>query len=98
MITLNDIIKAQDYLVKNWGREVGNAVIAACLDETPSNKSFHYFFLNCTPRGGDWDKILLTGIKTFYPKVYEAIPNDLGTSSLSCISCILMLLGIDVRE
>lgn len=97
MITYDDIIEVQNCLVENWG-EAGKAVIVACLHETPFNRPLKDFLSSCTACGGNWGGMLLTGIKAFYPKVYEAIPDDMGVFAWSCICNTLILLGVDTSK
>jgi hypothetical protein len=39
--------------------------------------------------------MLLTGIKRLYPKVWDAIPEDMGHNAWSCIIATLNLLKIN---
>ena len=97
MITYEDIINAQANLVEHW-EEDGKAVIAACLRETPYNKSFKLFLNECTACGGNWGGMLLTGVKSLYPNVYDAIPDEMGAFAFSCICDTLLLLGVEPLE
>lgn len=94
MISYNDIIEAQKHLAENWGED-GEAVIVACLHETPFNDSFSKFLSHCMACGGNWGGMILTGIQALYPKVWDAIPNNMGIYAFSCICNTLILLGVD---
>lgn len=97
MITFENIIEAQDYLVENWGED-GKNVILACFHEKPFNDSFKNFLSYCTACGGNWGGMLLTGINKLYPKVYEAIPDNMGCFAWVRICDVLLLLGVDTTE
>lgn len=97
MINYEDIIAVQECLVENWG-EAGKNVIVACLHETPYNKPLKDFLSECTTCGGDWGGMFLSGIRKVYPKVYDAIPDDMGVFAFSCICNTLVLLGVDTSD
>ncbi len=97
MITYDDIIEVQNCLVENWGED-GKNVIVACLHENPYNKPFKDFLSHCTACGGNWGGMLLSGIRALYPKVYEAIPDDMGVHAWACICNTLILLGVDTAN
>ena len=97
MIAYGYIIDAQNTLVENWG-ETGKAVIVACPHEKPFNDTFKNFLSHCTACGGNWGGMILTGIKELYPKVYDAIPDDMGLYAFKCICSTLLLLGVDTSE
>ena len=93
MINYEDIIEAQKCLVESWG-EAGKNIIVACLHEKPYNKPLEIFLSECTAYGGNWGGMILSGICKVYPKVYDAIPDDMGVFAFSCICNILILLGV----
>lgn len=97
MITYEDIIDVQNCLVENWGED-GKAVIVACLHEKPFNDTFTKFLKYCTACGGNWGGMILTGIRDLYPRVYDAIPNDMGMFAMTCICNTLVLLGVDTAD
>lgn len=94
MITYDDIIEVQKCLVENWGEE-GKAIIVACLHEKPFNDTAKNFLSHCTACGGNWAGMILSGIKELYPKVWELIPDNMGTHAFYCICNILALLGVE---
>ena len=97
MIGYNEIIEAQNYLVKNW-EEDGKKVIEACFHVNPFNDTFSNFLSNCSACGGNWGGMLLTGIRKVFPTVYEVIPNDMGVFAWACLCYTLMLCGVDTSE
>ena len=84
----------QRCLIENWGED-GKNVIVACLHESPLNKSFDEFLSYCEACGGNWIGMLLNGIQKLYPKVYDAIPDNMGECALVCICSTLALLGVN---
>lgn len=56
------------------------------------------FLIHCTPCGGNWGRMLLSGINALYPEVYEAIPDDMGLFAWGCICRVITLLGIQTEE
>lgn len=97
MTNYDDIIEVQNCLVENWGED-GKAVIVACLHEDPFNDSFESFLSHCTACGGNWGGMILSGIKELYPKVWDLIPDNMGSHAFSCICNTLILLGVDTTE
>lgn len=97
MLNYEDIKKAQDYIVEQWGED-GENVVTACYysrKEVMSNKAF---LDNCTACGGDWGAMLLTGIKRLFPQVWEAIPNEMGMYAFIVLLNVLILCGVDTSE
>lgn len=94
MIKYEYIIEAQDFLVKHW-KEDGKKVIETIFNENKKNMSMEEFMTYCSACGGNWGGMLLTGVKRLYPKVYEAIPEDMGIFAWNAICYTLLLLGVD---
>lgn len=94
MITYETIRNAQEFLVDEWG-EAGKTVIAICSRQTPFNGTFDSFLSYCTACGGNWGGMILSGIKTLYPEVWNAIPDNMGGQAFACICFVLNLLGVD---
>ena len=97
MINVIDITTAITTIKEDWGAD-GEKVTLACFHENPYNRSIGDFLSECTACGGDWGAMLLSGIKRLYPKVYDAIPNEMGRSAWNDICLLLILLGIDASE
>lgn len=97
MISYDYIIEAQKFLVENWG-EAGKRVIEETHSITPFNDSFKAFLPYCTACGGNWGGMLLSGIKKLYPKVFIAIPDNMGVHAWQAIIYTLILCGIDTSE
>lgn len=96
-ITYEMIIDAQETLVKYWGED-GKKVIEICATVTPFNSHIKDFLSHCTTCGGDWGTMLLTGIKELWPKVWDAIPNEMGCFAWVCLCNTLVLCGVDTSK
>ncbi len=94
MIKYEDIIDAQESLVKDWG-EAGKRVIEECAKATPYNNTIVIYLKECEACGGNWGGMLLTGVKRLYPEVWNVIPDDMGVFAFADICSTLILLGID---
>ena len=97
MLNYEDIKKAQDYIVEQWG-ENGEKVITACYYSRKGVMSNKEFLDNCTACGGDWGAMLLTGIKRLFPQVWDAIPNEMGMYAFIILLNVLILCGVDTSE
>lgn len=97
MITYDNIIDAQWTLVKNW-EESGKRVIEETASATPFDGSFKDFLSHCTACGGNWGGMLLSGIRELWPKVYHAIPDDMGIYAFACICSVLLLCNVDTTS
>ena len=53
---------------------------------------------HCYACGGDWGAMLLSGVKSLYPEVYNAIPDNMGMFAWRCICSIVALLNIKDGE
>lgn len=93
MITYDDIVEAQEFLVEEWGDD-GKRVIEECL-RSRMPITGDEFFNHCAAYGGDWNGLLLSGIKELFPKVWDAIPEEMGKHAFACLSYALMLCGVD---
>ena len=79
---------------EHWGDDV---LTLACLtNKTPM--TFKEFLTHCYPCGGDWGAMLLTGVHELYPKIWDAIPDDMGWNPFNTICALLVLLGVDFSE
>ncbi len=97
MITYGMITDAQSYLVRHW-EEDGKRVIEECAKVAPFNGNASAFLEHCIACGGNWGGMLLTGVQKLYPKVYDAIPDDMGINPWGCICNVLILCGVDTSE
>lgn len=95
--TYDEIKEAQDFLVENWGED-GKRVIEAIFECSTTPISMKEFMEWCTACGGNWGGMLLSGVKKLYPKVWNAIPQNMGTHAWGCICYTLMLLRIDTKN
>lgn len=97
MITYEMIKDAQEKIIAGWG-EQGIKIVELCATITPFNGNCKAFLEHCTACGGNWGGMLLTGIRELYPKVWDAIPDDMGTQAWGCICSTLILCGVDTSE
>ena len=97
MINYNDIIDAQEMLVKRWGIR-GEQVIAEAVRAERKPLTFKQFLDNCTACGGNWGGMFLTGIYKLWPDVWKAIPDHMGVHAWSCLCSVLVLCGVDTSE
>ena len=98
MIKYEDIIDAQNFLVEQWGEQGKKVITQVILHETPFEGNFKAFLDECIACGGNWGKMILSGIKEIYPTVYELIPDDMGNGAWGCLCYTLLLLGVDTSE
>lgn len=89
------MLKDFDTVRKYWGDEVANEILIA--DKYPM--TFEQFLSqHCYATGGDWGKMLLTGIEKLWPHVYDAIPEYMGTHCFETIVCTISCLGVWIPE
>lgn len=97
MITYDMIHSAQERIITYWEEE-GKRVIEECAKVKPFNGNSKDFLEHCIACGGNWGRMLLTGIHKLYPEVWDAIPEDMGDFAWPCICSVLVLCGIDISE
>lgn len=86
-------LSAHDMLITCW-KEKGIAIVEYI--DTLNDfriKPMDDFLVHCTPCGGDWGAMILTGIKELYPTIWELIPDDMGVFAFAVLSDLLELLG-----
>jgi hypothetical protein len=83
-------LSERDFVSHIWG----NDIIQAIDNQTTTPMTMDEFLNHCTTCGGNWGGMLLTGLQELYPKVYEAIPDDMGMFAFRCICDTLTLLNI----
>lgn len=84
--------------LKSYWTDDADNVIAACIETVPFNDSFDEFLNHCTACGGNWGGMLLTGIKKLFPKVYDAIPDNMGKFAFAALISTLKLCGVIFEE
>ena len=97
MITYEMIIYAQETVVDCWGED-GKKVIAECAKINPFNGKMSAFLEHCTCCGGNWGAMFLSGIEKLYPKVWEAVPDNMGVRAWDGICNLLILCGVDTSR
>ena len=103
MITKDDIRKAEQHLIAEWGVQGEKVVIEArkYYDSKKFVGSTGEFLDHCVSCGGNWGAMFLYGIKSLFPSVYEAIPHDMGkTGNEAFINIVytMMLCGVDTSK
>ena len=83
-------LSERDFISTIWG----NAVLTAIDNQTTTPMTMDQFLTHCTPCGGNWGGMLLTGLKALYPEVYDAIPDEMGMFAWRCICDTITLLGV----
>ena len=64
----------------------GNNVLEAIDNQHTIPMTIDDFLKHCTACGGDWGRMLLTGIYKLYPEVYNAIPDALHGQAFVTLS------------
>lgn len=77
-----------------WGDSAPEVLEVIDTTNAPT-MSGNEFLNHCTPCGGNWCALLLTGIKALYPEVYETIPDDMGKHAFYALGTVLELLNIN---
>jgi hypothetical protein len=83
-------LSERDFIAHIWG----NDVLSVIDNQTTVPMTMDEFLKHCTPCGGNWGGMLLTGLQELYPEVYDAIPDEMGKFAWSCICDTLYLLNI----
>lgn len=89
------ILKAFDTVRERWGDKVVEEVLKTKRTMMSFNEFLTYF---CIASGGDFGKLLLSGVKELYPAVWDAIPDKMGKDCFSTICYLLWCLGVDMSE
>lgn len=92
-----DQLSGDEFLVATW-KEDGIKVLEVIAAQNTTPMTMNNFLDHCTACGGDWGAMLLSGIKTLYPEVYDAIPDHMGHFAWRCLCEILELLQIKGDE
>ena len=82
--------------IRQWWPDTADSVISACSAEQPFGGTTDDFLSHCIACGGDWGALLLSGIKALWPKVWDAIPGNMGVMGFGCICHTLVLLGVQM--
>lgn len=93
-IEVSDILEIQSVVIRDWG-DAGKTVCKLAYYADKFNGNFEKLLTHCTPCGGNWGGLLLSGIKQLWPDVYEAIPDNMGKSAFVDLVHLLSLLGVD---
>lgn len=83
-------LSERDFVAHIWG----NNVLEAIDNQHTIPMTIDDFLKHCTACGGDWGRMLLTGIYKLYPEVYNAIPENMGRFAWAGICDTLTLLNI----
>lgn len=88
-----DQLTGDEVIVALW-KENGISVLETIERQHTIPMTNDEFLTHCIACGGDWGAMLLSGVKTLYPEVYTAIPNDMGCFAFRGICEVLELLQI----
>lgn len=89
------ILDSFDTIRERWGDAVAEEIIKA---ECKSMSFNDFLSKHCIACGGDWGKLLLSGVHELYPEVWDAIPNDMGINCFSTIFYLLGCLGVEMPK
>lgn len=81
-----------------WGNETVDDMLLALATDGRKEMSQKKFLENCITSGGNWGGMLLTGIRHYWPHVWEAIPNDMGINAWGCICDTMFLCGVQQKN
>ena len=104
MITIDDIRKAEQHIIDEWGADVGGNVVHTAYNirhTTPFNGGTKEFLDHCVCCGGNWGGMFLSGLEKLYPSVYAAIPDNMGATGNEAfinIIYVMMLCGVDTSR
>lgn len=84
------IVELTIMLTKDWGEKVVVEIFSAPKIHMTQKE----FLSNCTACGGNWGGMLLTGIRKFWPSVYDAIPDNMGVMAWRNLCATIELLGV----
>lgn len=81
-------------LIENISSEWGNNFIKALQQTEPINMKFNDFLNECIACGGNWTGMILSGIKSLRPELYNAVPDYIGKRAWMTLTNILLYLGV----
>lgn len=92
-------LTSTEFLIATWKLD-GYAILfyLNSTEEVFPKMSFKDFLSYCSPCGGDWGQMVLTGIKELYPTIYNMIPEDMGVFAFDCLVELLNILNIDTAK
>lgn len=93
----NTIEEAKRTLVENWGDQ-GKEVVALCFKARKFDGDTKAWLKFCAACGGNWGGMFLSGVRSLYPEVWDAIPEDMGVFAFGNILNVLILLGVRTWE
>lgn len=91
------MLSEREYILKQWAED-GQKVLDTIDQQDIKAMDGDEFLSHCTACGGNWGGMLLSGIKHYYPEVYEAIPASMGRHAWECICTLLVLLKVEFKE
>lgn len=94
MMTGKDYVDAMMTVKEEWGDDFLMKVYLA----EKTTMTFDQYLNSCTACGGNWGGMLLTGIKSMWPELWDAIPEDMGVHAFTTICSLLIILGVDTSE
>lgn len=81
-------------LIEVIGFEWGGNFIKALQGTDSINMKFNDFLDECIGCGGNWTGMILSGIKSLRPELYEAVPDYMGKRAWMTLVNTLLYLGV----
>ena len=76
---------------ERWGEEVAEELFWAHKEQITLDD---FLSKHCTTCGGNWGAWFLSGVKKLWPRVWEAIPDYMGSDCFDTICHLLHALGV----
>lgn len=77
-------------ITSEWGKDF----IKVLQRAEPINMKFNDFLDECISCGGNWTGMLLSGIKSLRPELYNAVPDYMGKRAWMVLTNTLLYLGV----
>lgn len=92
--TANELLELDnaDFIIAVW-KEKGVAIVEYIKTLNVIPQPMDNFLNYCTPCGGNWGGLLLSGLKELYPTIWELIPDNMGIFGFAALCGIVTLLG-----
>jgi hypothetical protein len=81
-----------DFIIAVW-KEKGIAIVEYIKTLNVTPQPMENFLSFCTPCGGNWGGMLLSGLKELYPTIWELIPENMGVFGFGALCDVISLLG-----
>lgn len=85
-------LDSTDFIIAVW-KEKGIAIVEYIKTLNVTPQPMENFLSFCTPCGGNWGGMLLSGLKELYPTIWELIPENMGVFGFGALCDVVALLG-----